>query len=430
MEKRNIALVQFSIHSRGGNYGSLSFNNYFCFSSKLVKGLILLKTPIYRFILLIFLVLHAVLISDTVGFATGVDDQKIQLVKGLQTPQHTLSTELRDWVGDYIYAEHLTDTDEVRFIEVIISKQHNSYFATIKTSDDNDWQNNNKLKAKISGNSDRIAFVFDDYIGEVYDNPNKPFHTGDQLLSFIKTEKGIVTHWGKIKSNKKSHQSDGFYFKMRKNTPGFIGNWFEEIPDTGGNSSFIKVMKISKDSVHLRVYLCRTYDFESEHLKMKNHVVKFLDHVDEFQVSGTIEFKQDAIILNIEKSNLPILSTGKTVFAYKVNPFEPVRIIPKKTALKINLNHGITIDFGRRVFPTVGYFTVLLEQVNQKDSYVMMKSTFKGGKLIIFPDDEQIKRFDEVIKHGKQYSLQITEGELSDDVGNINKEINLKFSVK
>lgn len=334
------------------------------------------------------------------------------------------------WLGDYIFTEYINSDDYTKFYEVFISKENNDYYAKIKTIDEGSGVYS-YLKAKISGDINYIDFIFNDYLPDE-DNTNKPYKLGDNLLGFTKTGTGISTHWGKIVPNNDINKVDGTYFKLRQNSEGYIGHWYASLPYTGGNSTTIEIKEMSNTSVSFHVYFCRTYYYDGTNIKLENNIAKFVDNGD-YKTSGTIEFTNKSIIVTIEKTDLPILKTGKTVFNYKVSEFNAVHITPNNGAAEVDLGKGIEIDFGRKISPTVNP-TASVRKANvpngSADGFVDMNAEIKGNKLIFLPDHDAMKAFNEVIEPGQKYEFHIGEGEYRDNSGNINNEINLEFTTK
>lgn len=337
---------------------------------------------------------------------------------------------LDSWVGDYIFTEYINSKDYTKFYEVSISKENNNnYNAKIKTDDKGVYSH---IQAKIKGDTNHIDFVFDNYLPNET-NTNKPYNLGDNLLSFIKTDTGISTHWGKIAPTNDINKVDGKYFKIRENSEGYIGHWYTSIPDTGGNSTTIEIKEMSGTSVSFNLYYCRTYSYDGINIKLENNSAKFVDSNGDYKTSGTIEFGNKSITVNIEKTDLPILKTGKTVFNYKVSKFNAVNMTPDIGATDVALDKGIEIDFGRRISPTVNPVT-MIRKVNvpegSKDSSLTMNVEIKGNKLIFLPNYDAMKSFNEVIESGQKYELTIGEGQYRDDVGNINNKLVLEFTTK
>lgn len=338
---------------------------------------------------------------------------------------------LESWVGDYIYTESINSKGYTKFYEVYISKENNNYSAKIKT-DDGEVGVYSYIQAKVNGDSNHIDFIFCDYLPDET-NTNKPYNLGDNLLSFTKTDTGISTHWGKIVPTNDINKLDGTYFKIRENSEGYIGHWYTSIPFTGGNSTTIEVNEMSNTSVSFHLYFCRTYYYDGTNIKLENNIAKFVDNSDDYKTSGTIEFVNNSIIVNIEKTNIPILKTGKTVFNYKVSEFKAIHIAPNNGATEVDLRNGIEVDFDRRISPTI-HPTASIKKANvpsgSYDGYVEMNVEIKGNKLIFLPSYDVIKSFHQVIESGQKYELTIGEGQYRDDIGNINNDLVLEFTTK
>jgi len=252
------------------------------------------------------------------------------------------------------------------------------------------------------------------------------------LLSFTMTDKGIRTHWSKIQPTNDISKVDGTYFKIRESNEGYAGHWYTSLPYTGGNSTAIEVREMSDTSVSLHLYFCRTYYYDGIDIKLENDIAKFVDNGD-YKTSGTIEFVNKSIIVTIEKTELPILKIGKTIFYYKVDEFEALSITPNSGAVDVEIGNGIEIDFGRRISPTV-MFTGFLRKANvpsgSADGAVEMNMEIKGNKLMFLPNYDSMKLYKQVIESGQKYELYIGEGEFRDEVGNINIKIKIEFTTK
>lgn len=337
---------------------------------------------------------------------------------------------LDSWVGDYIFTEYINSKDYTKFYEVFISKENNNYSAKIKI-DDVGVGVYSYIQAKINGDINHIDFTFSNYLPDET-NTNKPYNLGDNLLSFTKTDPGIRTHWGKIVPTNDINKVDGTYFKIRKNSEGYLGHWYTSIPFTGGNSTTIEIKEMSNTSVSFHLYFCRTYYYDGKDIKLENNIAKFVDNGD-YKTSGTIEFVNKSIIVTIEKTDLPILKPEKTIFNYKVSEFKAAHTTPNNGANEVDLGKGIEIDFDRRISPTVNP-SALIRKANvpsgSDDGFVEMNVEIKGNKLIFLPNYDAMKSFNEVIESGQKYELYIGKGDYSDDVGNINNELDLEFTTK
>lgn len=338
---------------------------------------------------------------------------------------------LDSWVGDYIFLEYINAKDYNKFYEVFISKENNNYNAKIKTSDEREGVYS-YIQAEIQGDANHIDFIFNDYLPDET-NTNKPYNLGDNLLSFIKTDAGVSTHWGKIVPTNDINKVDGTYFKTRENSEGNVGNWYTSIPNTGGNSTTIEIKEMSNTSVSFHLYYCRTYSYDGINIKLENNIAKFVDNNGGYETSGTIEFCGKGIIVNIEKTNLPILKTGKTVFNYKASKFNAVSMTPHNGAVDVVLDKGIEIDFDRRISATLNPATII-RKVNvpegSKGSYVEMNVEIKDHKLIFLPNYDAMKAFNQVIESGQKYELIINKCQYRDDIGNINDNLILEFTTK
>ncbi|KNY25912.1 DUF5991 domain-containing protein [Pseudobacteroides cellulosolvens] len=364
------------------------------------------------------------------NIAVNSEKSSNELLESSQDTSKNNNLRLDSWVGDYIFTEYINSKDYTKFYEVFISKENNDYNAKIKIHDEGAGVYS-YIQAKINEDKNCIDFIFLSYLpGE--DNTNKPYSLGDNLLSFTKTDTGISTHWGKIVPSNENNKADGTYFKIQERSGGYIGHWYTSLPDTGGNSTTIEIKDMSNMSVSFHLYFCRTYYYDGTNIKLENNIAKFVDNGD-YKTSGTIEFVNNSIIVTIEKTDLPILKPGKTVFNYKVSEFKAVHITPNYGATEVDLGQGIEIDFGRRIYSTT-YATATIRKANVENGsdngHVEMKVKIKGNKLIFLPDYDKMKSFNEVIEAGQRYELTIGEGQYSDDVGNINNELVLEFTTK
>lgn len=346
------------------------------------------------------------------------------------TKESTKNINLDSWVGDYIYTEYISSRDYTKFYEVFISKENNNYSAKIKEYDEGEGVYSS-IQAKVDGDANRIDFIFNDYLPDET-NTNRPYNAGDVLLSFAKKGADISTHWGKIVPTNDANKVDGVYFKIRKNSEGYLGHWYTSLPYTGGNSTTIEIKEMSNTHVNFHLYISRTYSYDGTNIKLENNIAKFVDNGD-YKTTGTIEFIDNSIIVTIEESELPILKQGKTVFNYKVNEFDPIHITPDNGATDVDLDKGIEIDFGRRISETTYPIPLIKKTDVQNDQdieYLGFKLEIKGNKLIILPDYDKMKSMNQVIEPGQKYELIIPEGQYVDDVGNINNEYVLEFTTK
>ncbi len=334
---------------------------------------------------------------------------------------------LDSWLGDYVFAEYINSEDYSNFYEVLISKENNKYRAKIMIDDDEVGD----LQAEIRGNANHIELIFSNYLQE--DEINKPYKLGDSLLSFTKIGTGISTHWGKIVPKNDTNKLDGTYFKIRQNSEGYIGHWYTSLPYTGGNSTTIEIKELTKESVSFHLYFSRTYYYDGTNIKLDNNIARFVDNDGDYKTSGTIEFVNNSVIVNIEKTDLPILETGTSVFNYKVNKFQAVHITPNKGATEVDLSKGIEIDFGRRITPTTNPTTTIWKANNQNDldnGHISTNVEIKGNKLVFLPDYDAMKSLNQVIEAGQKYEFYIDEGMYRDEIGNINSGISLEFTTK
>ena len=141
----------------------------------------------------------------------------------------------------------------------------------------------------------------------------------------------------------------------------------------------------------------------------------------------------DKIIVNIEKTNIPILKPGKTVFNYKVNLFKPVTIIPENRASEVDLWKGIEVDFDRSInfaAKTVAYLKKANVSGDLDNGFIELKRERKGNKLVFLPDSDVMKSYKEVIEPGQTYEFGIPNAALRDDEGNINDGLVLEFTTK
>lgn len=337
---------------------------------------------------------------------------------------------LDSWVGDYIFTEYIEAKDYTKFYEVFISKKNNSYIAKIKTEDTHVGVYS-YVEAKIKGDNTNISFIFSNYLSGVT-NTNKPYNSGDNLLAFTKTDTGIITHWDKIVPNNDFNKIDGEYFKIRENSEGFLGHWYTSIPNTGGNSTTIEVKEMSDKSVSFHLYFCRTYYYDGIDIKLENNIAKFDDNANDYRTTGTIEFSDKSVIVNIEETELPILDTGKTVFNYKVSEFKPIKITPNNGATQVDLEKGIEMVFDRKI--KKNKFSAIIRKANLSEGsdyeFIEMRTEKKGNKLIFLPDYDSMKWHNKIIEAGLKYELYIGEGTLIDEIGNINSELLLEFTTK
>lgn len=338
---------------------------------------------------------------------------------------------LDSWLGDYIFTEYINSDDYIKFYEVFIINENNSYYAKIKILDE-EIGDYSYLQAKIIGDAKHINFIFNDYLPDE-DNTNKPYKLSDNLLSFTKTVTGISTHWGKIVPINDINKVDGTYFKKRENSEGYKGHWYTSLPHTGGNSTTIEIKEMTDKSLSFHLYFCRTYYYDGTDIKLENNTAKFVDNGGDYKTSGTIKLVNGCVIVNIERTDLPILKTGKTVFNYKVNKFQSVHISPNNGATEVDLGKGIEIDFGRRITPTKSLIASI-RKANVPDSsdngHVTMDVEIKGNKLIFLPDYDAMKSLYEVTEAGQKYVFCIDEGQYRDEIGNINKGIKLEFTTE
>lgn len=337
---------------------------------------------------------------------------------------------LDSWLGDYIFTEY-TNSEETNFYEVFIYKENDNYSAKIKTVDEGAGVYR-YVQAKIKGDTNHIDIIFSDYLPDET-NSDMPYVSGDRLLGFTKTESSIKTQWGKIVPSNEVNKVDGIYFKTRENSEGYLGHWYTSIPYTGGNSTTIDIKEISNTSVSFHLYFCRTYYYDGTNIKLENNIAKFVDTDGEYKTSGTIEFVNKSIIVNIEKTDLPILKTGKTVFNYKVSEFKEVTTTPRSGATDAIFEKGIELDFDKKIFNTTNSIAASLTKPKvpsgQDDGSINLIWEIKGSKLILSPDFEYLKWGNLKIEVGQKYDLIIDEGVLRDEEGNINSKISLEFTL-
>jgi|GEM_PF-2156193 len=235
---------------------------------------------------------------------------------------------------------------------------------------------------------------------------------------------------GKENLNNETNKLDGIYFELQENSEEYLGHWYTTIPDTGGNSTTINIKEISDSSVSFHLYFSRTYYYDGTNIKLENNMAKFDDTNEEFKTVGTIEFVDKSFIVNIEKTNLPNLETGKTIFNYRVGEFKEIASIPENKA-DLVLENGIELDFGKKIFHTTNSIGAVLTKHDgsneQNDNSIILNWNINDDRLILTPDYEQIKKDNLKLETGEMYDLIIDEGVLRDEVGNINSKISLEF---
>ncbi len=382
----------------------------------------------------VLMIITFVLLITSCSINRQAESKNNNLVVGSikQDPTNTTSQNndqpLDLWLGDYIYTED-TNSEDTKFYEVFIYKENDNYNAKIKIIDES-AEVYTYVQAKITGDAHQIDFIFSDYLPDET-NTNNPYTSGDRLLGFTKTESGIRTHWDKIVPSNENNKVDGIYFKLRENSEGYLGHWYTSIPYTGGNSTTIDIKEMSNTSVSFHLYFSRTYSYDGTNIKLENKMAKFVDTDGEYNTSGTIEFVNKSVIVSIEKTDLPNLKTGKTVFNYKVGEFKEVTATPSNGATDLVLENGIELDFGKKIFNTTNSIGAVLTKhdvpYGQNDNSINLNWEIKGDRLNLTPDYEHLKQNNLKIEIGKKYDLIIDEGVLRDEVGNINSKISLEF---
>lgn len=336
------------------------------------------------------------------------------------------SSSLESWVGGYTFSEFVPP-DENKLYTVSIYKENGNYYANISIDG---FQTIERLRAKVNGDANYINLVFDKYLP---DNLFGSYNVGDGLVTFKKTNTDINTYWGKITPIDEINKERGICFSKIESSEGYVGHWYTSIPYTGGNSTTIDIKEMSNSSVSFHLYFCRTYYYDAININLENNIAKFVDNGD-YKTSGTIEFVNKSIIVNIDKTELPILKTGKTFFNYKVSEFKPVDTTPYSGATDVDLDKGIEIDFGRKIYNTANGICASLTKPNEpiglRDGYIILDGEIKDNKLVFIPSSEFIKTMKLKIDAGQKYEFRISEGQLRDEVGNINSEINLEFTMK
>ncbi len=332
------------------------------------------------------------------------------------------STSLESWVGDYTFSEFIPP-DENMFYSVSIYRENNSYYAKINIDG---YQTLKRLQAKVNGDTNSIKLIFDKYLP---DNTYESYNVGDILITFEKTNAGIKTSWGKLTPIDDENKKSGIYFYPQETSEGYVGHWYTSLPETGGNSTTIEIKEISDTSVNFHLYFCRAYYYDGKNIKLKNNIAKFTDNDGDYETSGTIEFDNKSIVVTIEKTTMPMLKPGKTIFYCKVKEFNPISVTPHNGATDVTLDKGIEIDFGRKIFYTTNGIGAVLTKVNvtpgTDDDYIILDGEIKGNKLILTPSPEFSK-----IEAGQRYELGIDECSLRDEKGNINSDISLEFTLK
>ncbi len=357
--------------------------------------------------------------------SSGISNDKSANSPEQTAPVATLSS-LESWVGNYTFSEFVPP-DENMFYSVSLYKENNNYYANISIDG---FQTLIRLKAKVNGDANSINLVFDKYLP---DNMYNSYNEGDILIAFKKTDAGIGTYWGKMTPIDEKNKEDGIYFERQESSEGYVGHWYTSVPYTGGNSTTIEIKEMSDSSVSFHLYFCRTYYYDATNIKLENNIAKFVDNGD-YKTSGTIEFGNNSIVVNIEETELPILEAGKTVFNYKVSEFEAVSTTPSNGDTGVILDKGIEVDFGREIFNTTNSVVAILSKPNvsmeSSDGAIILDGEIKGNKLILTPSFELMKTMNLKIEAGQKYELGIDGGVLRDEKGNINSEINLEFTTK
>lgn len=114
---------------------------------------------------------------------------------------------IESWVGNYTYSEFI-EPDQNMFYSIVIFNENDAYCAEISIDG---FQRLERLNAIVQGDGNSIELVFKEYLP---DNIMEFYEEGDILLSFKKSDLGIITSWGKIQPIIQANiGSVGVYFK-------------------------------------------------------------------------------------------------------------------------------------------------------------------------------------------------------------------------
>lgn len=70
------------------------------------------------------------------------------------------------------------------------------------------------------------------------------------------------------------------------------------------------------------------------------------------------------------------------------------------------------------------------EPIGSSDIYVILDGEIKDSKFVFTASSESTKTMKLKIEAGHKYEFRISEGQLRDEAGNLNSEINLEFTTK
>ena len=129
-------------------------------------------------------------------------------------------TELLGWVGQYSFAEILSEINTpptaVMGYGITIYEMGTGVFAAISLSGFGSTQN---IMAAVEGDATAISLVFNSFIGT---NPWRTtnYITGDVLFTMeMGEESKIVTTWGVMKPQIDGNKKAGEHFKLNRTTP-------------------------------------------------------------------------------------------------------------------------------------------------------------------------------------------------------------------
>jgi len=103
-------------------------------------------------------------------------------------PEFAEDADLSDWVGEYGFYEFFQPNINMVYT-ITVYKEDEAYFANIVIDG---FQTMERVKAKVVGDQESVAFMFDSYLP---DNLYKPYSAGDVLLSFERKDDAIYTEW-------------------------------------------------------------------------------------------------------------------------------------------------------------------------------------------------------------------------------------------